>query len=89
MIVNPPYGERMGEDVEDLYEDLGDWMKTEMHGFDCWILSSNKDAFKRIGLRPDRKIKMYNGELECSFRKFSIYKGSKRTKFQNIEDKED
>ena len=88
MVINPPYGERMGENVEDLYEEIGDWMKTNMHGFDCWILSSNRDAFKRVGLRPDRKIKMYNGELECSFRKFSIYKGSKRTKFQNMEDKE-
>lgn len=85
MVINPPYGERMGENVEELYEDLGDWMKTQMHGFDCWILSSNYDAFKRVGLRPDRKIKMYNGELECSFRKFSIYKGSKRTKFQDIQ----
>ncbi|MDA9299048.1 hypothetical protein N9P79_01620, partial [Crocinitomicaceae bacterium] len=43
------------------------------------------EAFKFVGLRPDRKIKVYNGSLECSFRKYSIYEGSKKTKFQNEE----
>lgn len=83
MISNPPYGERMGEEIEQLYEELGDWMKGEMKGFDCWVLSSNKEAFKHVGLRPDRKIKVYNGDLECSFRKYSIYEGSKKAKYQN------
>lgn len=85
VITNPPYGERMGEEIEEMYEDLGNWMKTEMKGYDCWIISSNLEAFKFVGLRPDRKIKVYNGSLECSFRKYSIYEGSKKTKFQNQE----
>jgi putative N6-adenine-specific DNA methylase len=83
MISNPPYGERMGEEIEQMYEELGDWMKGEMKGFDCWVLSSNKEAFKHVGLRPDRKIKVFNGDLECSFRKYSIYEGSKKAKYQN------
>lgn len=83
MISNPPYGERMGEEVEEMYAELGDWMKTEMKGFDCWVLSSNMEAYKELGLRPDRKIKLYNGDLECSFRKYSIYAGSKKGKYMN------
>lgn len=83
MISNPPYGERMGEEIEQMYEELGDWMKGFMKGFNCWILSSNKEALKFVGLRPDRKIKVYNGDLECSFRKFSIYEGSKKGKYMN------
>ncbi|MFK7787232.1 MAG: THUMP domain-containing protein [Crocinitomicaceae bacterium] len=83
MISNPPYGERMGEEIEQMYGELGDWMKGEMKGFNCWVLSSNKEAFKHVGLRPDRKIKVFNGDLECSFRKYSIYEGSKKAKFQN------
>ncbi len=83
MISNPPYGERMGEEVEEMYEELGDWMKTEMKGFNCWVISSNLDAFKELGLRPDRKIKVFNGDLECSFRKYSIYEGSKKGKYMN------
>ena len=42
------------------------------------IISASEPGFKSIGLRPDRKIKLYNGELECSFRKFSIYDGTKK-----------
>lgn len=85
MISNPPYGERMGDDVEDLYEEIGDWMKTEMTGFDCWIISSNMEAFKRVGLKPDKKIKLYNGDLECSYRRYSVYEGSKKGKYEQSE----
>lgn len=82
MISNPPYGERMGEEIEELYEEIGNWMKTEMTGFECWIISSNIEAFKCLGLRPDKKVKLYNGDLECSYRKYSIYEGSKKSKYQ-------
>ena len=60
-------------------------MKAEMKGFNCWILSSNMDAFKFVGLRPERKVKMFNGDLECSFRKYSIYEGSKKGKYMNLD----
>jgi putative N6-adenine-specific DNA methylase len=80
VLTNPPYGERMGTDIEVLYEKLGDWMKQEMKGFDCWMISSSESGFKSLGLRPDKKIRLYNGELECSFRKFSIYHGSRKEK---------
>jgi putative N6-adenine-specific DNA methylase len=85
MVTNPPYGERMGENMEELYEGIGDWMKASLPGYTCWIISSSEEGFKSIGLRPERKIRMYNGDLECSFRKFTIYEGSKRTKFQTDE----
>lgn len=83
MVTNPPYGERMGDEIDELYEALGDWMKTEMQGFDCWIVSANLEAFKSVGLRPDRKVKVFNGSLECSFRKFKIYAGSKKGKYMD------
>jgi putative N6-adenine-specific DNA methylase len=82
MITNPPYGERIEANTMDLYSRIGDWMKAELKGFDCWIITSSEDGLKAIGLRPDARIKLYNGSLECSFRKFSIYAGSKREKFQ-------
>ena len=80
VITNPPYGERMGEEIDEMYEQIGDWMKTEMTGYECWIISSNMAAFKHVGLKPSKKIKLYNGNLECSFRQFSIYEGSKKAK---------
>ena len=83
MISNPPYGERMGDEVEELYQEIGDWMKKEMSGFTCWLISSNEEAFKHVGLRPERKIRLFNGDLECSFRKYTIYSGSKKDQYVN------
>lgn len=78
LICNPPYGERMGDNLDEMYSKLGDWFKTELTGFECWVLSSNEMALKDVGLRPSRKIKLFNGNLECSFRNYSIYSGSKK-----------
>lgn len=78
MISNPPYGERMGDSILELYEEVGDWMKKSMQSNQCWLLSSNYEAMKFVGLKPDKKVKLFNGDLECSFRKYSIYAGSKK-----------
>ncbi len=67
-------------DIEELYENIGNWMKHKMQGWTCWIISSNMDAFKHIGLRPSKKKKVFNGSLECSFRCYEIYSGSKKNK---------
>lgn len=83
VISNPPYGERIGENVEALYKDLGDWMKQQMTGFNCWILSSNRDAFNAVGLKANKSIKMFNGSLPCEFRKYEIFAGSKQEKSAN------
>ena len=82
MVTNPPYGERMGDNIEEMYSELGDFMKGSLKGYVCWVISASEEGFKSIGLRPERRIKLFNGDLECSFRKFSIYQGSKRAKFQ-------
>lgn len=83
LILNPPYDERLEiENIEDFYADLGNHFKQNMVNWDCWVISSNMEALKMVGLRPTRKIKVFNGNLECSFRKFNIYEGSKKTKFQ-------
>jgi putative N6-adenine-specific DNA methylase len=90
--MNPPYGERMDkDDVEELYKAVGDTFKQNYKGFDCWLISSNMEAIKNIGLRPTRKITVYNGQLECKFLKFSIYDGTKKLhkiKPQNTTDKQ-
>ena len=80
VVTNPPYGERMGEEIIEMYEEIGTWMKHNMTGYTCWILSSNMEAFKSVGLKPSQKVKVYNGDLECSFRKYEIYSGSKKNK---------
>jgi putative N6-adenine-specific DNA methylase len=78
IISNPPYGERIGENVDDLYTAFGDNLKTQYDGWNAWLISSNMGALKKVGLRPSRKIKVFNGSLECRFMKYEMYKGTKK-----------
>ncbi len=78
MITNPPYGERLETDVEELYGTLGSIMKHRLMGYSCFVISSSEEGFKYLALKPDKKYKLFNGDLECSFRKYSIYEGSKK-----------
>ncbi len=84
IISNPPYGERIGENVDDLYTAFGDNLKNRYDGWNAWLISSNMGALKKVGLRPSRKIKLFNGSLECRFMKYEMYKGTKKIhKLQN------
>ncbi|MFY0599440.1 MAG: hypothetical protein JXR03_07190 [Cyclobacteriaceae bacterium] len=76
LITNPPYGERIGENVNELYKMIGDTLKNHYDGFDAWIISSNMAAFKHVRLRASKKIVLFNGSLECKFQKYEMYKGS-------------
>lgn len=81
MIINPPYGERLEErDLINLYRGIGDALKKNFKGFEAWIISSNKDVLKLVGLKPSKKIDIYNGPLECKFEKFEIFEGTYRDK---------
>ncbi|MCD6065330.1 MAG: class SAM-dependent methyltransferase [Bacteroidetes bacterium] len=81
LFLNPPYGERMGEDTDMVafYKQIGDKMKKDFKGWTAWIITANMDAAKFIGLRPSRKITLYNSQLECKLLKFEMYDGTKRT----------
>lgn len=84
LVLNPPYGERMDPgDVVGLYEQIGDRLKFHWPGFEAWIISSNEEALKRVGLRPHKRHPVYNGSLECKWAGFSMYKGSKADQFQS------
>ena len=78
IVCNPPYGERIGENVDDLYTECGDNLKTRYDGWNAWMISSNMGALKKVGLRPSRKIKVFNGSLECRFMKYEMYKGTQK-----------
>ena len=82
VIFNPPYGERIDLGVNDFYEKVGTTLKHKYEGCSIWIISSDIENMKFIGLRPSRKIRVMNGKLDCSFRKFEVYEGSKKAKKQ-------
>lgn len=80
VLINPPYGERLSDEeaVLTLYGEMGTRLKHFYNGCDAWIISSNMRALKLVGLRPSRKIKIYNGQLECKLNKFELYRGTRR-----------
>ena len=80
LITNPPYDERLEiEDATVLYQEIGDALKTAYKGYSTWLITSNTEALKFVGLATDKRIPLFNGALECTFAKYEIYEGSKRT----------
>jgi 23S rRNA (guanine2445-N2)-methyltransferase len=84
LIMNPPYDERMKEEnIIAFYQMIGDQLKTHYQGFSAWILSGNKNAIKRVGLKASRRLTLFNGPIECKFHRFDMYSGSKKGKYLN------
>lgn len=82
MVFNPPYGERLPIAADEFYAKIGDTLKKGYSGTEAWLVTSNMEALKHVGLRPSRKIKTYNGKLESRFVKYEMYTGSKKLKNQ-------
>ncbi|WP_336070911.1 THUMP domain-containing protein [Mesoflavibacter sp. CH_XMU1404-2] len=81
MVFNPPYGERLDIQMEQFYKQIGDTLKQNYPNTDAWFITSNLEALKHVGLRPSRKIKLFNAKLESRLVKYQIYEGSKKAKF--------
>jgi len=82
MVFNPPYGERLDIEMENFYKQIGDTLKQNYPNTNAWFITSNLEALKFVGLKPSRKIKLFNASLESKLVKYEMYAGSKRTKFQ-------
>ena len=76
IITNPPYGERISTpNLLGTYKMIGERLKHEFGGNEAWVLSYREECFDQIGLKPSIKIPLYNGSLECEFRKYSLFDG--------------
>ena len=79
VMLNPPYGERLksNKEMEDLYSAIGTTLKHQFTGSTAWIISSNVEAMKCIGLKPSKKYHLLNGELDCQFNKYELFQGKR------------
>lgn len=84
MVFNPPYDERLDIQTENFYKNIGDTLKKSYPGTHAWFITGNLEALKYVGLKPSRKIKLFNGSIEARLVKYEMYEGSKRTKFQTL-----
>ncbi len=80
VMLNPPYGERLksNKEMEDLYSAIGTTLKHQFTGSTAWIISSNVEAMKCIGLKPSKKYHLLNGELDCRFNKYELFQGKRK-----------
>jgi putative N6-adenine-specific DNA methylase len=86
VVTNPPYGERIKKnEINAFYKVLGDKFKQSYEGYSIWMISSNFDAIKHVGLHSDQKLTLFNGPLECKFLEYNIYEGSKKGKYRDDE----
>jgi len=76
IITNPPYGERIStNDLLGLYQMIGERLKHAFVGNTAWVLSYREECFDQIGLKATEKVPLFNGALECEFRKYEIFDG--------------
>lgn len=76
IVTNPPYGERISTpDLLGTYKMIGERLKHQFRDNDAWILSYREECFDQIGLKPSIKIPVFNGPLECEFRKYQLFDG--------------
>ena len=79
LFLNPPYGMRIRpEEIDSLYGMIGSTLKHVFSGTTAWIITSNKESLKHVGLRPSMKYTLFNGALECQLLKYELYQGSKK-----------
>ena len=76
LMMNPPYGERIRiNDIEALYNMIGERLKHVFTGYDAYVLSNKKENFDGVGLKPAKRFFLFNGPLEVELRKYEIFAG--------------
>ncbi|CAM1367813.1 DNA methylase [Tenacibaculum litoreum] len=80
ILFNPPYGERLNIDVEEFYTKIGDTLKNNYPNSTAWLITSDIQALKHVGLRTSKRIPLKNADLDCRFVKYELYEGSKKAK---------
>lgn len=79
VFLNPPYGQRLQpEELDGLYSMIGTTLKHNFQGNTAWLITSNRESLKKVGLKPAVKHTLFNGALECTLVKYEMYQGTKK-----------
>jgi putative N6-adenine-specific DNA methylase len=82
IVLNPAYGERMGE-IEKLtavYKGIGDFFKQKCRGFMGYVFTGNPALSKKVSLKPKRSLQFYNSGIECRLLEYELYEGTRKFK---------
>ena len=84
ILFNPPYGERLNIDVNEFYKKIGDTLKHNYPNSTAWMITSDMQALKHVGLRTSKRIELKNADLDCKFVKYELYEGTRKvSKLEN------
>ncbi|MCB9233351.1 MAG: class I SAM-dependent RNA methyltransferase [Bacteroidia bacterium] len=86
LVMNPPYGERMEmEEIDRFYRSIGDTLKENWQGWEAWVITSNQNALRKIGMKPGRNksFELLNGKLDCWYRGYDIFTPEERESHEN------
>ncbi|MEQ1797216.1 MAG: class I SAM-dependent RNA methyltransferase [Lacibacter sp.] len=88
MMVNPEYGERLGDitELEETYSRIGDFMKKKCGGYFGYVFTGNLELAKKIGLKAKRRIEFYNSTIDCRLFEYELYSGTRRTEIKPSEE---
>jgi len=76
LVFNPPYGERLEiDDNNTFYKEIGDALKQNFSNCKAFLISSDTEALKNIGLKTCFKQNMFNGPLECKYYGYDLFSG--------------
>jgi 23S rRNA G2445 N2-methylase RlmL len=80
VILNPEYGERLGEmeELKKTYREIGDFFKKKCNGYTGYVFTGNLDLAKKVGLRTKRRVPFFNGPIECRLLEYDLYEGSRK-----------
>jgi len=80
IVTNPPYGVRVGEDEEmaEFYPLLGDVLKRRYSGWTAFILSGDLRLAKLIRLSVEKRMPLFNGQIDCRLFQYTLIAGSNR-----------
>jgi putative N6-adenine-specific DNA methylase len=85
VFLNPPYGKRLKPlEINELYGMIGTTLKHRFPGNIAWLISSNLESLKYVGLKPNGKYTLFNGPLKCYLLKYELFEGPRRSRFSDV-----
>ena len=78
IVTNPPYGDRMDQIEENLWRDWASNLKKHYAGWRLHAISSDMALPQQLRLKPQRRVPIHNGALDCRLFGFELVASSYR-----------
>jgi 23S rRNA G2445 N2-methylase RlmL len=82
VVLNPAYGERMGEvsQLAEIYSGIGNYFKQKCKGHRGYVFTGSPLLAKQVKLKPAKTLQFFNSGIECRLLEYELYEGSRKSK---------